>query len=104
MTGERELAPVETLRLYGMSERSAETFIARVKAEAWDEAQRRYPPGDRQAGFVSGAAWADDNPKPRTVTRAEFEEEYTYWFDGSPSRERAFEFLWALGVEVTDDE
>lgn len=37
MTGERELAPVETLRLYGMSERSAETFIARVKAEAWDE-------------------------------------------------------------------
>lgn len=29
---------------------------------AWDEAQRRYPTGDRQAGFVSGAAWADDNP------------------------------------------
>ena len=29
---------------------------------AWDEAQRRYPPGDRQAGFVAGAAWADGNP------------------------------------------
>lgn len=36
---------------------------------AWDEARRRYPPGDRQAGFVSGAAWADDNPQPRTITR-----------------------------------
>lgn len=65
---------------------------------AWDEAQRRYPTGDRQAGFVAGAAWADDNPdvtpedlvaayeegqrdavskglaspQPRTITRAEF--------------------------------
>ena len=27
---------------------------------AWDEAQRRYPTGDRQAGFVAGAAWADE--------------------------------------------
>ena len=29
---------------------------------AWDEAQRRYPTSDRQAGFVAGATWADDNP------------------------------------------
>ena len=39
------------------------------RQQAWDEAQRRYPPGDRQAGFVSGAAWADDNPAPRVITR-----------------------------------
>ena len=37
---------------------------------AWDEAQRRYPPGDRQAGFVSGAAWADDNPPAVAALRA----------------------------------
>ena len=71
---------------------------------AWDEAQRRYPPGDRQAGFVAGAAWADDNPAPRRITREEFEDAYTYCFDGSPSRERTSEFLRALGIEVTDDE
>lgn len=39
---------------------------------AWDEAQRRYPTGDRQAGFVAGAAWADDNPQPRAITRSAF--------------------------------
>ena len=71
---------------------------------AWDEAQRRYPTGDRQAGFVAGAAWADDNPQPRTITRAKFEDAYTYSFDGSPSRERTSEFLQTLGIEVTDDE
>ena len=37
---------------------------------AWDEAQRRYPTGDRQAGFVSGAAWADDNPPAVAALRA----------------------------------
>ena len=42
------------------------------RQQAWDEAQRRYPPGDRQAGFVAGAAWADDNPQPRTITREQF--------------------------------
>ena len=29
------------------------------RQQAWDEAQRRYATRDRQAGFVSGAAWAD---------------------------------------------
>ena len=87
-----------------------------ARAEAW----RRYPDGwdsyneepvddwgysgcQREA-FCAGVEWVDANPKPRTITRAEFEEEYTYWFDGSPSRERAFEFLWALGVKVEGDE
>ena len=74
------------------------------RQQAWDEAQRRYATRDRQAGFASGAAWADDNPKPRTITRAEFEDAYTYCFDGFPSRERTSEFLRALGIEVTDDE
>lgn len=49
-----------------------------------------------------GVEWADTNPQPTTITRAEFEDAYTYWFDGLPSRERAFEFLWALGVKVLD--
>lgn len=72
------------------------------RQQAWDEAQRRYPPGDRQAGFASGAAWADDNPQPTTITRAEFEDAYTYCFDGVPSRERTFEFLLGLGIEVEE--
>ena len=43
---------------------------------AWDEAQRRYPTGDRQAGFVAGAAWADDNPQHAPgVERADAHEE-----------------------------
>ena len=75
------------------------------RQQAWDEAQRRYATGDRQAGFASGSAWADDNPQPSTVTLAEFEDAYTYWFDDvALSRGRALEFLWALGVEVADDE
>jgi len=56
-----------------------------------------------QAGFREAAEWADNNPHPRTLTRAEFEDAYTYWFDGFPSRETTFEFLWALGIEVEDD-
>ena len=57
-----------------------------------------------KVGFVSGAAWADDNPQPRRITRAQFEDAYTYSFDGSPSRERTSEFLRALGMEVDDDD
>ena len=57
-----------------------------------------------KGGFVSGAAWADDNPQPRRITRAQFEDAYTYWFDGFPSREKTFAFLLALGVEVVIDE
>ena len=74
------------------------------RQQAWDEAQLRYATGDRQAGFVSGAAWADDNPQPHTITLAEFEDAYTYWFDGFPSREKTFAFLLALGIEVVIDE
>lgn len=44
------------------------------------------------------------DPQPRTITRAQFEDAYTYSFDESPSRERTSEFLRALGMEVTDDE
>ena len=44
------------------------------------------------------------NPQPRTITRAEFEDAYTYWFDGFPSREKTFAFLLALGIEVVIDE
>ena len=43
------------------------------RQQAWDEAQRRYATRDRQAGFVSGVAWADDNPQPRTITLSQSE-------------------------------
>ena len=49
---------------------------------AWDEAQRRYPTGDRQAGFVAGAAWADDNPRTAAGDTSDghhtFDELYEY--------------------------
>ena len=41
------------------------------RQDAWEVAQLRYPASDRQAGFVAGAAWADDNPQPRTITTSE---------------------------------
>lgn len=88
-------------------------------AQARAEAERRYPEGwdhyndepvddwgeavYQREGFTAGVAWADYNPQPRTITRAEFEEAYTYWFDGLPSRGETIEFLSELGIEVTDE-
>ena len=85
---------------------------------------------DRRIGFELGVLWADAHPystpedlvaayeegqrdavskgmaspQPRTITRAEFEDAYTYWFGGFPSREKTFAFLLALGIEVVIDE
>ena len=73
------------------------------RQQAWDEAQRRYPPGDRQAGFVAGAAWADDNPQPRTITRDQARTAKTMLtFSGNDSE--ADKVFAALGIEVVDDE
>lgn len=88
-----------------MSDRTAQ---ARAEAERY---MHRVIPYDTMAdhysaiaAFVDGAVWADANPKPTAITLAKFEDAYTYWFDGFPSREKTFEFLWALGIEVEDDE
>ena len=91
---------------------------------AWDEAQRRYPTSDRQAGFVAGAAWADDNPystpealvaayeegqrdavekgpanpQPRTITRADLARHEV------DVRHSGIRLLLAeLGIEVRDE-
>ena len=72
------------------------------RQQAWNEAQRRYPPGNRQAGFVSGAAWADDNPQPRTITLAQSE---AILGAGRAGRYEDHEAaLRAAGIEVDDDE
>lgn len=78
---------------------------AQARAEAERSVAGAYTSEQEQelaSAFMLGVGWADDNPQPHTITLAEFEDAYTYWFDGSPSRERAFEFLWALGIKVVD--
>ena len=74
------------------------------RQQAWDEAQRRYATRDRQAGFVSGAAWADSNPQPRAITRGDLGTIYAEFMqeEGHPVRrlERAIN---AVGVTVVDD-
>ena len=77
------------------------------RQQAWDEAQRRYPPGDRQAGFVAGAAWADANPKPHTITRDEFDEACVE-LDNEQGWACLGDLIYAvcaaLGIEVEDDD
>ena len=69
------------------------------RQQAWDEAQRRYATGDRQAGFASGAAWAYDNPQPRTITR---EAAMEVWLSGEDFGDFA-DALRAAGIEVRDE-
>ena len=68
---------------------------------AWDEAQRRYPTSDRQAGFASGAAWADANPQPRTITLAQSEAILEAGRTGTYEDHEAA--LRAAGIEVDDE-
>ena len=69
---------------------------------AWDEAQRRYPASDRQAGFVAGAAWADANPKPHTITRGQARVARNM-LAYSISDSEAGKVFAALGIKVVDD-
>ena len=69
--------------------------------QAWDEAQRRYATRDRQAGFVSGAAWADANPQRYTITLAQSEAILEAGRVGRYEDHEAA--LRAAGIEVVDD-
>ena len=74
----------------------------------WADAHPYSTPEDLVAAYEEGQRDAVSkgmaSPQPRTIARAEFEDAYTYWFDGFPSREKTFAFLLALGVEVVIDE
>ena len=74
----------------------------------WADAHPYSTPEDLVAAYEEGQRDAVSkglaNPQPRTITRAKFEDAYTYWFDGFPSREKTFAFLLALGIEVVIDE
>ena len=72
------------------------------RQQAWDEAQRRYATRDRQAGFVSGAAWADDNPQPCTITLSQSEAILEAGRTGRYEDHEAA--LRAAGIEVVDDD
>lgn len=64
---------------------------------AWDEALRRYPAGDRQAGFVAGAAWAEDRNNSLLV-------EVRGLRNGLPPVSLdALEAAWAAAEVPTDD-
>ena len=64
---------------------------------AWDEALRRYPTGDRQAGFVAGAAWAEDRNNSLLV-------EVRGLRNGLPPVSLdALEAAWAAAEVPTDD-
>ena len=53
-----------------------------------------------KGGFVSGAAWADDNPQPRTITLAQSEEILEAGRTGRYEDHEAA--LRAAGIEVDD--
>lgn len=55
-----------------------------------------------QAGFREAAEWADANPQPTTITRAELEQA---WWDTCPDAVDHVldKFVRRLGIEVTED-
>lgn len=79
-------------------------------AQARAEAGRRYPSGadtaqTRRGAFRAGVLWADANPQPTTITRAEFEDAYEARFFQDVSHARkVLAFIRELGIEVEDDD
>lgn len=79
--------------------------------QARAEAERRYPGGQRrfteanlQAAFQQGAAWADANPQPTTITRTELSRLALLAASRSSETWSYSEALaLELGIEVTDD-
>lgn len=85
-------------------------------AEARVEAERRWPVanGDdpidleahfAQAVFAQGVEWADDNPKPHTITHDDMGAAYAAFMDaeGHPVR-RFIVALKAIGIGVEDND
>ena len=78
------------------------------QAQIEDEAARRYPEHGREFltgmtfhSFQRGAAWADANPQPRTITLAQSEAILEAGRTGRYEDHEAA--LRAAGVEVVDD-
>ena len=81
----------------------------RRQAQIEAEAARRYPEhrGEFLTGmtfhaFQRGAEWADDNPRPRTITRPQSEAILEAGRTGRYEDHEAA--LRAAGIEVDDDE
>lgn len=71
---------------------------------AYEDGQRDAVSKGLAKARITGVAWADDNPQPRTITRAQFEKAFEARFTPDPViGMNVLGFLRELGIEVRDE-